>query len=97
MTFLDMDLQHLQPGVAHPPELPVRSGVLCMAIFSVDLGGSVTSFSFALTSLLPIVLDLLRLRHGLGTWASSVMVGFIIDLISLTSRSGVNWITRKVS
>ncbi len=47
LYFLDMDLQHLQLGVPHPPELPVRSGVVYIVILSLDCGGVIGIFQFS--------------------------------------------------
>ncbi len=59
LGFLDMALQHLQPGVAHPAECPFMLGVVVIITGSVDSGGSLYSFSLALTRVLPMGLAFL--------------------------------------
>ena len=68
-----------------------------MAIGVVSFGGSGQFFSLALTNILAKLSVLQRLRHGLGTFPSSWVVGLIICLIDLVSRSGVYLTLRKVS
>ncbi len=81
--------QHLQPGMPQPAECPSRLAVIGMVIASVDLGGSVQSFSLALTKCLPIDLVFFKLKHGTGTSCISSSVNLRLDLIVFRSRSGV--------
>lgn len=97
LSFLDICRQHLQPGVAHPADCPVRFGVMLILTGSVDLGGSLACFSFARTKVWLKFLVLFRLMHGLGIESSCSGSGFIRDLISLTSMSGVYSTTKNVS
>ena len=78
-------------------ELPLPGLVILMAIGVANFGGSGQSLSLALTNILVKLSVLLRLRHGLGTIPSSVVVGLMIFLIDLVSNSGVYLTLRKVS
>ena len=60
-----------------------------MVIGVVDLGGSGYCFSLALTSTFARLSVLLRLRHGLGIFPFSWLLGLRVFLNDLVSRFGV--------
>lgn len=80
LIFLDMALQHLRPGVAHPAECPCRECVMGILILVEDLGGSGQSLSLARTMNLERFFAFLRLRQGFGTCGSSSGVGLSMCL-----------------
>ena len=82
--------------VLQPAEWPWKLGVVVMVIGIVDLVGSFWLFSLALTSVFPIVLFFLRLKHGFGTCSLSDSVGLSIFLSSLVFRSDAYSVIRKV-
>ena len=97
LHFWEMVAQHVQPVILQGIELPFSGLVAVMVIGSFDLGGSGHCFSFALTNAFARLLDLLRLRHGLGTICLSKSLGLRIDLSDLVSRSGVYLTLKNVS
>ena len=89
LHFLEMVAQHGQPIVLQGSELLFPGLVTVIVIGVVDLGGSGHCLSFALTNVFVKLSDLLRLRHGLGTFPSSWPLGLRIFLSARVFRSGV--------
>ncbi len=84
-----MVVQHLHPRVSQGIELPSPCLVILIVMGVVDMGGFGYCFSLALTSFLAKLSDMLRLRHGLGTFPSSLLFGLRTFLSDFVSRSGL--------
>ena len=70
-------------------ELPFPGLEISIVIGVVDLGGSGYCYSLALTRAFARLSVLLRLRHGLGIFPASWLLGLRIFLNDLVSRFGV--------
>ncbi len=89
LLFLEMVAQHLLPRVPQCIELPSPCLVPLIIMGVVDVGRFGYCFSLDLTRFLAKLSAMLRLRHGLGTFPSSLLFDLRTFLSDFVSRSGV--------